>query len=92
MQNNEPLNRFERHVQTPTGDEVVFARYRHRGDTLFIDYVESPPILRGQGEAGKLMAEIMDFAQDKGLKIFPICGYAVAWMRRHPDTEALRAD
>lgn len=88
MQDNQALHRFERKV----GDDIVFARYRHRNDTLFIDYVESPPALRGQGEAGKLMAEIMDFARGQGLKVFPICGYAVAWMRRHPDTESLRAD
>ncbi len=88
MKDNPSCNRFERQV----GDDIVFARYRHRGDTLFIDYVESPPALRGQGEAGKLMADIMDYAQAQGLKVFPICGYAVAWMRRHPETEDLRAD
>ncbi len=87
MRDNKELRRFERHV----GDQVVFATYRNDGKMLIIDYVEAPKSLRGTGEAGKLMADIMVHAQERELKIFPICGYAVAWMHRHAEYQALLA-
>lgn len=87
MWDNKELSRFERHV----GDQVVFATYRQDSKTLTINYVEAPESLRGTGEAGKLMADIMVHAQVHNLKVFPICGYAVAWMRRHGEYQALLA-
>ena len=59
-----------------------FAAYRRQGERLFIDYVESPPALRGTGAAGRLMTALSKDARDKGLRITPICGYAAAWLRR----------
>jgi predicted GNAT family acetyltransferase len=87
MKNNKDLTRFERAV----GDDIVFANYRLDGHTLYINYVEAPEALRGSGEAGKLMADIMEFAKAEGYKVFPICSYAVAWLRRHPQYESLMA-
>lgn len=87
FKDNQLQNRFERAV----GDHMVFATYRLEGPTLFINYVEAPPALRGSGEAGKLMADIADHARDKGLKLYPICGYAASWLRRHPEHNDLMA-
>ena len=70
---------------TEDGDTAI-ANYRRNGDTLYIDFVESPPALRGKGTAGRLMAGLMAIAQRQHLKVVPICGYAAAWIRRHPDS------
>ena len=59
-----------------------YAAYRLQGERMYIDYVESPPALRGSGAAGRLMAALAADAKAKGLKITPICGYAGAWLRR----------
>lgn len=59
-----------------------YADYRKTGERLYIDYVFSPPELRGSGAAGRLMSALAADARDKGLKITPICGYAAAWLRR----------
>ncbi len=72
-------NRFERKV----GEHIVYANFRNDGTTLFIDYVEAPAALRGSGEAGKLMQDIVEYAGRENLKIVPICGYAAAWLQRH---------
>lgn len=85
MQDNKDLSRFEHHV----GDAVVFAAYRQDGRTLYLNYVEAPESLRGTGAAGKLMTDIMVHAQEHGFRIFPVCGYAVAWMRRHAEYQGL---
>lgn len=66
------------------GDDIAFANYRRTGDTLYIDYVEAPPALRGTGAAGKLMAGVMAHAKAGNLKVIPICSYAVSWLRRNP--------
>jgi len=62
-----------------------YAAYRLEGGRLYIDYVESPPALRGTGAAGRLMAALSADARARGLKITPICGYAAAWLRRSPE-------
>jgi len=70
---------------------TAWADYRRDGARLYIDHVESPMALRGKGTAGRLMQAMMDDVREQGLKVTPICGYAAAWLRRHPDTHDLVA-
>lgn len=83
---NRALRRFEMSEQ----GEIVFADYREAPGRLFIDHVEAPPRLRGSGAAGRLMEGIVGLSRRRSLAITPVCSYAVAWLRRHPD--ALGAD
>lgn len=78
LRNNQALSRYEMDEQ----GETSYADYRLQGDRLFLDYVFSPPALRGSGAAGRLMTAVAAEARGKGLKITPICGYAAAWLRR----------
>jgi predicted GNAT family acetyltransferase len=64
---------------------TAFANYRLSEGTLTIPYVESPIALRGKGTAGRLLEGVAAHARARGLKIVPICGYAVAWFQRHPE-------
>ena len=68
---------------------TAVAEYHVKDDSLYIDYVESPPALRGTGTAGRLMEGVMQAAREKDYKVIPVCGYAVAWIKRHPDHHAL---
>ena len=78
---------------TDTGDryeiveagEVVYADYRKTPERLYIDYVFSPPSLRGTGASGRLMSAVAAQARADHLQITPICGYAAAWLRRSPE-------
>lgn len=79
FKDNKELRRFERDVD----GKIVYAAYRLDDKILSITYVEAPPALRGSGEAGKLMQDIMDYAREEGLKVIPICEYAVSWIRRN---------
>jgi predicted GNAT family acetyltransferase len=76
---NTSANRFELDVD----GQIAHADYRVIGDTLYIDYVEAPPALRGTGAASRLMEGVMSAAAEKGYAVEPVCGYAAAWMRRH---------
>ncbi|ACA16988.1 conserved hypothetical protein [Methylobacterium sp. 4-46] len=81
LRDNTEAKRFELAV----GGQVVFADYDRRDGSLAILYVYAPPSLRGTGAAGRLMAEIAAQARRERLRILPYCGYAAAWLRRHPD-------
>ncbi len=80
LMDNENLDRFE----MAEDGEVVFADYRRSAGRLYIDHVEAPVALRGSGAAGRLMALIAEHARDTNVEIVPICGYAAAWLKRHP--------
>jgi len=73
--------RFELEEQGLT----AFATYRRAANVFTIPHVEVPPALRGKGTADRLMAGIVALARARGDKIKPLCPYAVAWFRRHPD-------
>lgn len=79
VNDNVTQSRFELEEQ----GETAWASYHVEGSTLFIDYVFSPPALRGQGTAGRLMSGVVDAAKSKQQKIVPICGYAATWLQRH---------
>lgn len=75
--------------ELPVEGQIVFARYRRNGDVVSILHVEAPVALRGTGASGRLMQGIMELARQKNEKLVPLCSYAVAWMKRHPETADL---
>ena len=81
VHDNPALQRFEMQVEGRT----VFADYRRRPGVLVITHVETPPELRGQGAAGRLMQGVVDHARAEGLHVSPLCSYAHAWLKRHPE-------
>jgi len=84
---NTDLHRFELVEQ----GETAFADYRLSGDTLILPHVEAPSALRGTGAAGRLMDGVVAHARERRLKLRPVCSYAVAWIRRHPEANDLLA-
>jgi len=72
--------------------QVVFADYRREGAVLTILHVEAPPALRGTGAAGRFMQGMMEKVRKEGLKVMPVCSYAVAWLGRHKEYQDLIAD
>lgn len=63
----------------------VWAEYADRGDARAILHVEADQELRGTGASGRFMQSLADHARREQTKLVPVCGYAVAWFRRHPD-------
>ncbi len=77
--NNVAESRYELSVE----GHLAIADYRLEGNNLVITHVETPPQLRGQGVAAKVMAGVVEDAKTRGLTIVPVCSYAVAYMKRH---------
>lgn len=78
---NVERRRFELTEQGMT----AFADYSVEDGAVVIPHVETPPALRGGGVAGRLMQGVVDHVRARRLKIVPVCSYAAAWLRRHPE-------
>jgi len=79
-------NRFEQGYADADGRmRTVHADYATQGDSRVILHVEAAPELRGSGAAGRFMQALAEHARTEKLKLVPRCGYAVAWLKRHPE-------
>ena len=81
------LGRFQAVVEGQT----CVADYRLKDGVMAITHTEVAPPLEGRGIAGELVQAVLDHAKANGLKVLPLCSYARAYMRRHPESAALLA-
>lgn len=65
--------------------------YRRDDGRITILHTGVPEAIGGRGIAGELVRRAFDFARDANLKVRPACTYSEAWLRKHPEYEALRA-
>ena len=84
---NAERRRFELFEQ----GSIAVADYRVQEGRMILPHVEAAHALRGTGAAGRLMEGVFDAARRRGLKVVPLCPYADAYIRRHPQHEDLRA-
>lgn len=78
-------NHAESRYELVENGQMAYADYRLHDGTISIDFVFSPPALRGNGTAGRLMEAVMTDVKARHLKAKPICGYAASWLRRHSE-------
>ena len=71
--------------------QTCVADYRLQDGVMAITHTEVAPPLEGRGIAGELVQALLDHAQANGLKVRPLCSYARAYMRRHPESSVLLA-
>ena len=71
--------------------KLAFADYIEEGGVLVLPHVEADPELRGRGTAGRLMEGLLEIVRERGQKVRPVCGYAVAYLARHPEHRDLLA-
>lgn len=65
--------------------EVTFPYTDETRSTVEVNHTFVDASLRGQGIAGKLMIELADELDKRGLKAVPTCSYAVGWFEKHPE-------
>ncbi|MBA4800969.1 MAG: N-acetyltransferase [Euryhalocaulis sp.] len=65
--------------------------YRLKENVMVIDHTYTPPELRGQGLADRLVARAVRDARAEGWKVDPVCSYAARWFEDHPEHRELLA-
>lgn len=63
--------------------EMTFTRAGEH--QIIIDHTEVPDAFRGQGIGLKLVARAVEDARAAGKTIIPLCPFAAAQFRRHPE-------
>jgi uncharacterized protein len=58
---------------------------------MTIHHTEVPSELEGRGIAAELTRVAIEHARANGLMVRPLCGYARAWLHRHPEQADLVA-
>jgi predicted GNAT family acetyltransferase len=78
---NEDEHRFE------TWIDGILSKldYIQDGKNFVITHVGVHPDLRGQGIAGRIVEVSLEYAKEHGLRVVPMCSYAAAYIRRHPE-------
>lgn len=75
-----------RYVYRQPGNPDAEMTFSKAGTTMIIiDHTEVPEAYRGQGVGLKLVEAAVADARSKGLKIMPLCPFAAAQFRRHPE-------
>lgn len=86
---NPTENRFETWID----GNLSKLDYIQDGKNFVITHVGVHPSLRGQGVAGRIVEASLAYAKENELRVVPMCSYAAAFMRRHPEyAELTRQD
>jgi predicted GNAT family acetyltransferase len=77
-----------RQLSTQLQGHTAQLDYELDGSVMSITHTRVPPPLRGRGVAAELMRSALHLATTQGWTVKPVCAYAVAYMKRHPDAGA----
>ena len=78
-------NEAERRFEAWIDDYLSKLDYIQDGKNFVITHVGVYPELRGQGIAGKIVEVGLEYAKENSLRVVPMCSYAAAYIRRHPE-------
>lgn len=88
LQQNEEKKRFEAQVE----DHLLVMEYLlNTQGQIFITHTEVPEALEGRGLGGQMAEAVLGYIRDKGWKLFPMCPFLAAYIRKHPEWRDLLA-
>jgi predicted GNAT family acetyltransferase len=78
-------NPTEKRFETWVDGKLSKLDYIEDGKNFVITHVGVQPEFRGHGVAGKIVQVGLEYAREKSLRVVPMCSYAAAYIRRHPE-------
>ena len=72
-------------VRNAGGAEAEMTFTRSGDSRIIIDHTGVPDAFRGQGIGAKLVARAVEDARAAGKTILPLCPFAAAQFKRHPE-------
>lgn len=83
LEDNGAKGRYVVHGPDGADAEMTFTRVGEH--QIIIDHTEVPDAFRGQGIGAKLVTRAVEDARSAGKTIIPLCPFAAAQFRRHPE-------
>lgn len=86
---NREGKRYEFHIErfVPCIDYV-----KSGDDCIYLTHTEVPPPLEGKGVGMQLVHKSLTDIERQGLRVVPMCGFVVAYIKRHPEWERIVMD
>lgn len=81
-----------RYVYRADGHEAEMTFSRVGTSQIIIDHTGVPDAFRGQGVGVALVTRAVEDARASGIKIRPLCPFAAAQFRRHPEWHDVLVD
>ena len=78
---DETRHRFELQEGGATG----FLTYIERDGSIVFTHTIVPPELEGRGIGGRIVAEGLGWARERGLQVVPQCSFVQGYIERHPE-------
>ena len=85
---NTEAKQYEFHI----GDQLAFIQYIKVKDKIYLTHTEVPKALGGQGIASGLVKAVLNKVEEEGRKLYPLCPFVAAYLKRHPEWQRLLAD
>jgi len=70
----------------------AYLAVEEKGNILYLNETFTPEKYRGRGYARRLVEEAIKYAETKGLKIVPICSYAIYYFMKNRDKRYVLKD
>jgi uncharacterized protein len=72
-------------IRTAAGEEAETTFTKIGEQQIIIDHTEVPDAFRGQGAGLRLVTRAVEDARAAGKTVIPLCPFAAAQFRRHPE-------
>jgi predicted GNAT family acetyltransferase len=83
----------ERHrYEMQVDGQVAFIDFRRDGSVVSLTHAEVPAALNGRGIGSALVRGTLEQIKAAGEQVRPLCSFVAAYMQRHPEYQALRAE
>lgn len=81
--------RAEKQFEIRLGDEVAFAEYYVKGDSIIFPHTVVPEAFAGQGVGKRLVEAGLAYAKEQGLWVRPHCPFFKGYLTKHPELHEL---
>lgn len=86
MEYNIRHNQIENRFEALSNQEIIgVVNYYKEGNVIVVTHTGVEPKYEGQGIAGVLTKDVLDYITKNDLKITPLCSYTRSYIDRHPE-------
>lgn len=78
---NSEENRFELKI----GEYTTFIEYKEHNKNIWLTHTEAPQELQGKGAATAIIEKTLNYIEEHGYLMIPVCPFVGAYLKRHPD-------